>query len=151
MTINGIGTMYYGWKAHPDGSATATWWIVVVFLPLIPLRRERLRIYSPGADNIALPATGQTAWQIVERLPLDWTSILLTYFKGFIIVPAILIGPIVLAVLGVKFGFQKLQMKVPEYVIGIGAFAAIVYCAVVIAYILDVAKGPRDGQLGRDS
>ena len=47
-TINGFGTLRYDWSYHPNGTAEATVWFVAGFLPVLPLRRERIRVRSAG-------------------------------------------------------------------------------------------------------
>jgi hypothetical protein len=44
-TFSGIGTTYLGWSdRRPDRTHTATKWAVLLFLPLVPLRRDTLRV-----------------------------------------------------------------------------------------------------------
>ena len=43
LSFNGFGTTYYGYALQePDGSYVVTEWIIVLFLPIIPLRSKRV-------------------------------------------------------------------------------------------------------------
>ena len=50
-TVSGIGTMRYDWKHRSDGTAEATLWFVIFFFPIIPLRRENLRVVDLGIER----------------------------------------------------------------------------------------------------
>ena len=63
-TVNGIGTFHYGYgEPRADGSFVATSYVVVFFMPLIPLGSARLRHHGldddlrlgPGAAGPAPP------------------------------------------------------------------------------------------------
>ena len=55
-TVNGFGTLYYGWKARPDGTAEATRWIVAALFPVIPLCRHRIRVLNTRDERaVVLP------------------------------------------------------------------------------------------------
>ncbi len=143
-TINGFGTMHYGWKRLPDGATSATRWVVVCFFPIIPLRHERVIIHSAYAGGgfhipFVMSSAFQTSIEVVAYLPFDWLGILATYFKGYVVVPAILLLPILAMVKGVEWWL----VPFPPYVYAIEALASIVYCALVVAYILDGAAGRR--------
>ena len=38
--------MYYGWRHLRDGTAIATKWFVVLWLPVLPLKRQHLRVLT---------------------------------------------------------------------------------------------------------
>lgn len=49
FSANGFGTTYYGHAdAHQDGSYVATKWLVLLFIPIIPLGSYRLKLLSGG-------------------------------------------------------------------------------------------------------
>ena len=50
VTVNGIGTALYGRKdpCGECGSVIQTKWFVVIFIPLIPIAKYRLKYCSPG-------------------------------------------------------------------------------------------------------
>jgi len=50
-TVNGFGTLYYGWRARPDGTAEATRWFVAAFFPVIPLYQHRIRVLNTRDDH----------------------------------------------------------------------------------------------------
>ena len=57
--IQGFGFLPYGWRHAADGTATATKWLVALWLPLIPLRRERVRVLTDFRTELAQPAVVQ--------------------------------------------------------------------------------------------
>jgi hypothetical protein len=58
-TINGIGTRYYGRRAAGHGTYIATKWIVLFYLPLIPLRSYRIfGETSPTYSGFGIPHVG---------------------------------------------------------------------------------------------
>ena len=98
-TINGFGTTYYGWRHQSDGTATATKWLTVSWLPVIPLGRQRLRVLSDLAkpelksEALGLVVSQVDRYQYLEKLPLSAGELLLTLGKTYIGLPAILILP----------------------------------------------------------
>ncbi len=145
-TFNGIGTLNYGWQACDDGTAIATTWFVIGFFPIVPLRRQRVRILQPpGAKvtDVLIPAGFRTRMQIVERLPLDYRAIVRTYLKGFVLVPLLIALPLIIA-RGVTwiapFPQQPAQQKDWQtWLLVTWAIGMFVYWAVLVAKILDRA------------
>ncbi|MFO0725909.1 MAG: hypothetical protein U1E65_19145 [Myxococcota bacterium] len=81
VTINGIGTKYYGAAdQRPDGSFVTTEWFVIVGVPIWPLRSTRL-IRAPHADSYVIIAS-QKGYDLVEQLPLRWSQVVLTYVSA---------------------------------------------------------------------
>lgn len=107
-TVNGIGTGFRSWVHHADGSSTATLWFLVVFLPVLPLRRYRLRTLTDFEHEPFVPAPAETGWltggiswtdpvEILARLPLSWSEIGWTYWRAYGLVPFLCLWPIALA------------------------------------------------------
>ena len=70
-TFNGTGTMYYGEKdIEPDKSFVTTEWIVLFFVPIIPI--GSFRVLETGHENIIF---GSSTQYLVRRIPLDWKQI----------------------------------------------------------------------------
>ena len=153
-TFNGIGTTRYDWCRCTDGTAEATVWFVVFFFPIIPLRREHLRVIDSGIRRSGVLATlgalagagvgYQTSMQLLGARPLSPIPVLRTYFMGFVVVPLITVGvPVTLMIVTVMalkhFGmdpnvvFNKLAP-----VIGIGG---LLWVGCVVARILDRSAG----------
>ena len=81
---NGIGTGHYGHSAEAeDGSYITTTWVIFFFIPLVPLRSERILPLSEF-DNGA--GQRRFRYSIVARVPLDWPAIWKTYCVGCSIV-----------------------------------------------------------------
>ena len=157
-TINGIGTLRYGWNHYPDGTASATLWFVIGFLPVIPLRRERLCVVSDGLDqpraiDVAGAALGaavgvgsgfRSQLQVLQKEPMQLAGILGTYFFGFVVTPLLAFGvPLVGVWAGVRL-LELLKFNMREYGAYVGitlGIASVLWAAVVIAKILDRAAG----------
>jgi hypothetical protein len=91
MRFNGIGTTFLGISPmDEDGVATATLWFTFVYLPLVPLKRQRVRF---------LPQKGTGfSYQELERLPWNGREIVLTYLTGWVLFPLLIFAPLALAV-----------------------------------------------------
>lgn len=78
---NGIGTVHYGRSAEAeDGSYVATVWFVIFYLPIFPLRSERILLLSEFDNGFG---TRRIRYSILERVPLDWRGIRKTYLVGW--------------------------------------------------------------------
>ena len=103
-TINGFGTGFRGWQHHADGSSTAPSWFLCGVLPVVPLRRYRLRTLTDFENEsfgtpaqVAVAAMGAFSWSdpvaIEARLPLSWREIGMTYFRAYVLVPLLCLWP----------------------------------------------------------
>jgi hypothetical protein len=115
-SLNGFGALYYGWRHAADGTATATKWFCLSWLPVIPIGREKLRVLTDFRNEAVKPELGGLVmsqvnyYEILEKLPLSLKEILITLAKTYIGIPALLLGPAavlvaVMMVLG-KFGVK---------------------------------------------
>jgi hypothetical protein len=153
-TINGVGTTRYDWSHLSDGTAEATLWFVIGFLPIVPLKRQRLQLLStapesPSAIGVGLSALGfsrgfSTEMAILEPAPLRLAGVLRTYFFGFVVAPFLAFGIPIFVGWG---GWRILQLSgvnLREYgdYLGIAfGIAAVGWMGAVIAKILDRAAG----------
>ncbi len=153
-TINGIGTTRYDWRGRTDGTAEATVWFVVFFFPIIPLRREHLRVTDSGIRRSGILATlgalagvgvgYQTSLQVLDTVPLSPIPILRTYFMGYVVVPLVtFVLPVMLMVAALmtsrRFGMDpNAVVNAIAPVVGIGG---ILWIACVVARILDRSAG----------
>ncbi|MDI1476734.1 hypothetical protein [Polyangium sp. y55x31] len=74
VSFNGFGLRYLDpHHRGPGDGLTMTLWLTVAFLPVAPVRRERLRFLGPEKQRgLPFVLTWQTATiQTVERLPVD--------------------------------------------------------------------------------
>ncbi len=157
-TINGIGTTRYDWRGRPDGTAEATVWFVVFFFPIIPLRREHLRVIDSGIRRSGVLATlgalagvgvgvgvgYQTSIQFLGTIPLSPIPVLRTYFMGFVVVPFLTVGFPVMLMIITAVTVERLDIE-PNAVhnklapiVGIGG---LLWVACVVARILDRSAG----------
>jgi hypothetical protein len=89
-TVNGIGTRFYGWQRLrcADGSAYATRWFVVFYVPLIPLTRCRLKVLTDRADE-GLLGGAVDDYEVLGGTPLAWGEVLRTwgsFLRGLLMV-----------------------------------------------------------------
>jgi len=76
LTINGVGTKFYGKNnEQSDGSYTTTEWFVFLMLPIIPIGSYRV-IEHKRSSLI------QTEYNIIEKLPLDKSEVARIYGIG---------------------------------------------------------------------
>jgi hypothetical protein len=153
-TVNGLGTMRYDWSSRSDGTAEATLWFVIFFLPIVPLRREHIRVVSAEVERpdvlstmAALGGAGsgwKTRIEVLDRIPQSPWRTIGTYVKGFIGVPLVtFVGPMLLLTLGVTLPLKR-GAPTPEWVssvTGVCSIAILIWTAVFIARILDRSAG----------
>lgn len=114
MQIGGIGFTLLGVGAMDTNAvATATQWFTFFYLPIIPLKRCRVRF---------LPHKGSGfSYQILSHELLNWGEIVRTYFMGWTVAPFVLLGPLVIAIEEVWSGLGLPAILYPIYsVLSIG-------------------------------
>ncbi|GGW58638.1 hypothetical protein GCM10010503_39660 [Streptomyces lucensis JCM 4490] len=108
-TWNGFGTTYRGFSyPNRDGSHHATQWAVLLFLPVIPLRRHRLTVGDSSYTQYGNGSTSVTHYAVHEETPLVGGEILRTYLTWWVIGPLIVFGPpaLALVLVGDGIGFM---------------------------------------------
>lgn len=71
-TINGCGTKYYGKRElGSDGSYITTEWIVIIYVPLIPI--GSFRVLPTGKSSFYF--VGRSYEYMVQRVPFNWIQI----------------------------------------------------------------------------
>jgi hypothetical protein len=82
VRLNGIGLTHLGIEPRgPNGDAWATVWFTFFYLPVFPLRRERIRF---------LPRRGSGyAFRVIERGPFDLASIARSYAFSWLFMPLV--------------------------------------------------------------
>jgi len=74
--VHGIGTMYYGKRDfRPDGSYVSTEWVILAWMPLLPLASNRITHVRPGL----FAERDRSGYFIIERLPMDRRQVLSVY------------------------------------------------------------------------
>jgi hypothetical protein len=133
-------------------------WFVIFFLPIVPLRREHLRVVNAEVERAGFLSTVAAfcgvgaGWksqiEVLGSIPQSPWRVLRTYLMGFIGVPLVtFVGPMLLLVFGTTM-FLKRGAPVPEWmsgVIGVCSITIMFWTAVVIARILDRAAGRMHG------
>jgi hypothetical protein len=76
ITVNGCGTKYYGKRdLMPDGSYITTEWIVIFYIPLIPIRS--FRALPTNKSFLGIPNE-----YLVQKVPLNLKQIRNIYIKS---------------------------------------------------------------------
>lgn len=147
FTIAGFGTMYYGWQHYKDGVSTATKWLVVSWIPLIPLSRYCLKVHTDFKDRRFLAHVGPSPffpfaisfvdeYQVLERIPLCVREIIRTYFRTFVLGPPLVLWPWLLI-----WGFYYLIQQNPSWKSCVWPFYVIVgLVAVMFGNTIAVAQ-----------
>jgi len=136
-TWNGVGTIMYDWQHRPDGTAHATNWFVIGFLPVVPPGRRHLRVLS---GDVAKGAWSMQ-YESLGSVPLEIAGVLRTYAKAYLFLPFILLAPPIAGVAAFLYLFKaSLPLKEPTWP-ALGGVAILVYWAVVVSLILDRAFG----------
>jgi hypothetical protein len=106
-TFNGSGTMYYGWRHLPDGTAVASKWFAIVWLPVLPLKRHHLRVLTDfqtkepfvrTADRGLLAGVPEevTQYELLSVGPVKLSEVVSTYSWTYIIGAVLVAWPALL-------------------------------------------------------
>ncbi len=69
QTFNGFGTRLYGKRDRkPDGSFSTTKWVVIFWIPLLPLKSYRVKYAGPGETSF-LPGWSRKYFVLSESAP----------------------------------------------------------------------------------
>jgi len=92
--------MMYRSFGRPEGEGwmTATIWLTFVYLPLLPLRRERVRLLRDEYSSWGVQASASQQFQIAGNSPISFLDVVKTYVFGWVLFPVLLVWPIILAV-----------------------------------------------------
>jgi hypothetical protein len=78
---NGTGTAYYGRSSErDDGSYVTTVWIVIFYLPIFPLRSERVLPHSVFRRGFGFK---RYQYRVLHRVLLDRPSVVRTFLIGW--------------------------------------------------------------------
>lgn len=109
FSIYGCGLMQLGLRRDADG-LEMTRWVTVLYLPLIPLSRWRVR---PG--GIVFPPEHHVdesfRFHPVERLPLDILRVLQTATAGWLLV-AVAISPMIACALTFQAPVNRMEFAI---------------------------------------
>lgn len=88
FTINGTGTTFLGVSApEEDGVSFATLWLTFFYLPVFPLRRQRVIFLEHKGSGFSFAHLGD--------VPLDWASVVRTYAYCWLLIPLLAATPAV--------------------------------------------------------
>jgi hypothetical protein len=85
MRLNGCGTKFLGIRREAD-RVTGTYWVTLLFIPIIPLYKA----------TIAYPKRNRVL--VSEKTKLDFRDVMWTYLWGWLLIPLVVFGPILLGI-----------------------------------------------------
>jgi hypothetical protein len=155
-TINGVGTMYYGWQHFADGSATTTKWFVLLYLPIWPLERHKLRVLTDltkrkhltplelvGAALGAAEAVERTRYRILDREPVVGREVAGTYAWTYLLGAVLVAWPALLMWWGNSYLEGNPQWRQSNTVLYAGLAAAVLLIVNPIAVVLIALRRAR--------
>jgi hypothetical protein len=150
-TVNGIGTMFYGWRFVNEDTAFATEWFTVLYLPLIPLKRCKVNVperRKPETIASWRSLVGIVTWSpsfsdryvVVECTPLSIREVATTYLKAFLLLPSAIVAPLFLML--ASRPHLDIEHNDTHFYLSIGMFLAwVVYGVCLLAHLLHKARG----------
>lgn len=163
-TINGIGTMFYGWRGLGTPASTATRWVTFLYLPIVPLARFELSpvtdferekfLSSPGAVAAALVgyASRTDAFRVARKLPLSFPEVVGNYLKAYVGLPLAVAWPALLLVaFRMTTGVHPEWEDRPWFTPAVIAFVAVALLDAIAVpmWAIQAARGLRAGLLRR--
>jgi hypothetical protein len=157
-TFNGLGTMYYGWRHQDDGTATATKWFVVVWVPVVPLARYRLRVVTDFQKKepfmevkrdgflAGAAAVQRTEYQLLQKVPLVLTEVLSTYVWTYLVGPILMAWPVLVFWALDAYLNRHPQFRQENWVLYVGLALAVLLFANPIAIGLIALRKARGFQ-----
>jgi hypothetical protein len=101
FALNGFGTTYYGQRDfRADGSYVTTEWVILLFVPVLPLRSFRVIAGPEIGDYYYVYSSRSKSYIIVERLPLVREQVLSVYG----LISLALVWSSLLVILSILFG-----------------------------------------------
>lgn len=80
-TFNGCGTKFYGQRDfEPDGTYVTTEWLVLLYIPIIPISSLRVAYTGPGEQRwYGIYSSSSHNYAIYKRTFPNWKQVLFTY------------------------------------------------------------------------
>jgi hypothetical protein len=100
--------MQLGLRHDEEGFLETTRWITLLFVPIVPLSRWRVR-YAGTASQLGPDNDESFVFHPIDRLPLDLLGVIQTALSGYCLV-AIAIGPAVGCVFAIPCPPNAIQM-----------------------------------------
>jgi len=85
FTLNGIGTTFYGQRDfNRDGTHITTEWIVLFYIPILPIRSMRVK-YRGESDGPRFGIGSCRNYAVYEKRWPDWRQVISVYgYVGFL-------------------------------------------------------------------
>lgn len=91
ISIYGTGIRSYGYEPDLPGSVIATFWLSVLFVPLVPLRRAKCRYIGESITDLTFDSV--SVLEEIERLPMSLLAIARTYSLAIVAI-IVAVGPV---------------------------------------------------------
>lgn len=131
-TLNGFGTMFYGWKHQAQEHSSATKWLTIFYIPIVPLGRYRLKVLTDfGRERTRVRATPagvlasqENRFDIAEKTAMNWAEVLQTYAKTFVGLPILMVAPYlalmaIIALLSLVTGLHASKDGQPQWLMAL--------------------------------
>ena len=153
-TFNGTGTMYYGWRHHPDGTAAATKWFVLFWLPVIPLSPHSMRVLTDFSQKepflktedrgfFAGTPVQRTEYQLLGTGRILAPEVLSTYFWTYVLGALLVFWPLWLALAGGAFLDKNPSFRQSTAVLVIAVLLSVLILVNPIAVVLIALRRAR--------
>jgi len=152
-TFNGIGVRLLGWTHREDGTATATTWFTLLYLPLFPLARYELftpskedfgprasvgRVVAAVAGHVSLT----TNYRFTGRLPLSGDEVLRTYLFAYVGLPLIIFAPLAAIFAGARLFIDPADVSTTATLtVGVLMLAWLGYVLLLLSTLLHRSRG----------
>lgn len=91
-SVLGTGIRAMGFEPEPPNEVILTFWITLIFVPVIPIGRKRCR-YVCDATPLGPELEAGPGFDVLEKLPLSLTSVVSTYL-GALVALSVTLAPI---------------------------------------------------------
>ena len=127
-TINGTGTKYYSWQPvrAADRTGYATKWFTLFYVPVLPLRRQKLKVLTDRANEGFFDGAVDE-YQVLQETPIVWGEVLATWWAFWRGLLAVVVPFLVFLAVSQYQSAQRAQGRPHNAVLGTVAAACLVF------------------------
>ncbi len=157
-TAFGTGLRYLGWRHFDDGTAEATLWFVILFLPVFPRKKHHVIVLSNPASPDSVKVGGvpfiystysiDDEYRILGEGPLVVGEVLRTYLHAYLIIPILLFWPAPLLIWHMQYANGPYEEDVRNdgpLLLNMGLVLpyVMIYIPCILAHQLHLSRGAR--------
>lgn len=116
-SVLGTGIRAMGYEPEPPNEVILTFWITLIFVPVIPIGRKRCR-YICDSTPLGPDLEAGPGFDVLEKLPLSLTSVVTTYL-GALVALSVTLAP-------TAYMIWRIQGRAATFV----EFILVILCAV---------------------